>query len=223
MDGLQAMWIMTWGNPLTWIGAAITVATGLLTFWKASSAWRRRNRSRRRFASHLVSRLADTNSRAGWAATCFTELEVEVRRQQRQRRWNRLVGGRATEANQVIHAYADAIQSFLGTIGKSRAIVPSRPFRSPKELEWPRFSPVPLSRARHDDLVHRYQWKKEENLKGQPDGGRFDADRGEAKLIGNLGNARDDVTDLARCGWSTVSGQLTSCADAELRWSKASE
>lgn len=61
----------------------------------------------------------------------------------------------ATEANEVIVAYADAVHAFLHSMKKCRGIVASREFRGPGRSEWPTFRVVPLSSKRKKILVER--------------------------------------------------------------------
>ncbi|WP_176929658.1 NACHT domain-containing protein [Lentzea albidocapillata] len=61
----------------------------------------------------------------------------------------------ATEANEVIVDYADAVHAFLHGMNKCRGIVASREFRGPGRAEWPTFRVVPLSEKRKKLLVEK--------------------------------------------------------------------
>ncbi|TQM81859.1 NACHT domain-containing protein [Saccharothrix saharensis] len=61
----------------------------------------------------------------------------------------------ATEADEVITGYADAVHGFLHGMNKCRGVVASREFRGPGRSEWPRFRVVPLSRKRKIDLIEK--------------------------------------------------------------------
>ncbi|SMD21557.1 NACHT domain-containing protein [Lentzea albidocapillata] len=61
----------------------------------------------------------------------------------------------ATEANDVIVDYADAVHAFLHGMNKCRGIVASREFRGPGRAEWPTFRVVPLSEKRKKLLVEK--------------------------------------------------------------------
>ncbi len=61
----------------------------------------------------------------------------------------------ATEADEVITAYADALYDFLHGLNTCRGVVASREFRGPGRASWPTFHVVSLSRKRKTTLVKR--------------------------------------------------------------------
>lgn len=61
----------------------------------------------------------------------------------------------ATESNQVIEEYADALHNFLIGMKKCRGVIASREFRGPRSFRVPRFRVAPLTRRRQRDLVRR--------------------------------------------------------------------
>jgi NACHT domain len=104
----------------------------------------------------------------------------------------------AGDANEIVQKYADAIKAFLGAMGKSRAIVASRPFRGPRELTWSRFDLVEFNNAHQVDLVRRFLRKKASDLKAKEQAIRIEPERTTAKLMGELGTARPDIAELGR-------------------------
>jgi hypothetical protein len=61
----------------------------------------------------------------------------------------------ATEANDVIEAYADAVHAFLHSMKTCRGIIASREFRGPGRAAWPTFRVMPLSDKRMTSLVRK--------------------------------------------------------------------
>lgn len=59
----------------------------------------------------------------------------------------------ATEVDETILAYSDAIREFLSGLRKCRGIVASRYFRAPEGLGWPEWRILPLAPERQLDLV----------------------------------------------------------------------
>jgi hypothetical protein len=59
----------------------------------------------------------------------------------------------ATDANTVVRAYGLAIDAFVGRLGRTRAVVASRPFRGPRRLGWPVFRILPLTQERQQSLI----------------------------------------------------------------------
>lgn len=74
----------------------------------------------------------------------------------------------STEADDTIRQYADAIEDFLGGMGRCRGIIASRHFRGPKS-RWPRFRILPLTEERRQLLIRRAELKPavESDLRGQ--------------------------------------------------------
>ena len=62
----------------------------------------------------------------------------------------------ATEANEIIEQYSDALYDFLHGMGACRGIVASREFRGPpRRNNWPKFTIVPLSWNRKIELIRK--------------------------------------------------------------------
>ena len=88
----------------------------------------------------------------------------------------------ATDANDSIRAYGNAIEGFVGGLGRARAVVASRPFRGPKRLGWPIFRVLPLTPKRQIEFIRTT---------------RLGAHT-EAQLLGDLPNARLELQPLPR-------------------------
>lgn len=61
----------------------------------------------------------------------------------------------ATEANEAIKNYGQAISDFLHGMNKCRGIIASRQYRGPGMLGWPRFRILPLQEKRRGELIRR--------------------------------------------------------------------
>jgi hypothetical protein len=59
----------------------------------------------------------------------------------------------ATEANEAIKNYGQAISDFLHGMNKCRGIIASRQYRGPGMLGWPRFRILPLQKKRRGELI----------------------------------------------------------------------
>jgi len=59
----------------------------------------------------------------------------------------------ATEANEAIKHYGQAISDFLHGMNKCRGIIASRQYRGPGMLGWPRFRILPLQEKRRGELI----------------------------------------------------------------------
>lgn len=89
----------------------------------------------------------------------------------------------ATEANDVIVDYADAVHAFLHGMNKCRGIVASREFRGPGRAEWPTFRVVPLSEKRKKLLVEKSELPAD--IEDQLLGELPTADSGVQQMSGN--------------------------------------
>ncbi len=87
----------------------------------------------------------------------------------------------ATEANQVVRSYGDAIDAFLHGMNSCRSIVASRQFRGPAYLGWPKFRILPLSEKYRRRLIQRSAL----------------APKLARELVGQLGNANSDILTMA--------------------------
>jgi hypothetical protein len=61
----------------------------------------------------------------------------------------------ATDVDDIILTYSEAIHSFLTTMRKCRGVVASRQFRAPRRVGWPTWTVVPLTAKRKHELVRR--------------------------------------------------------------------
>ena len=61
----------------------------------------------------------------------------------------------ATQVDEVIQAYVDAIYDFMHGMNQARGIVASRSFRGPRSLGWPRFRVLNLSLKKQRAMVRR--------------------------------------------------------------------
>jgi hypothetical protein len=78
----------------------------------------------------------------------------------------------ATEADEVVQVYTNAIDDFLHGMNECRGIIASREFRGPRLLRtssWPRFRITTLSRRRQLTLIRRadLDWKGERALRAE--------------------------------------------------------
>ena len=83
----------------------------------------------------------------------------------------------SVDADKVINDYSDAISDFLHGMNQCRGIIASRQFRGPSRSNWPRFRILPLTEVRQRQLIHHTELPSEK----------------EKRLLGELGNARDEV------------------------------
>jgi hypothetical protein len=87
----------------------------------------------------------------------------------------------ATEADEVVSSYAEAIYDFLHGMNQCRGVVASRQFRGPGQFGWPRFRILPLTDARRIELVHRADLEP----------------RLEQEFIGQLGLATPEIRSMS--------------------------
>lgn len=61
----------------------------------------------------------------------------------------------ATEFDETVTAYSQAISTFLQGMRKCRGVIASREFRAPEGLQWPTWKIVPLEERRRHRLIHK--------------------------------------------------------------------
>jgi len=86
----------------------------------------------------------------------------------------------ATEADETIQSYANAISDFLHGMNKCRGVIASRHFRGPKQMGWPRFRILQLSEKRQKKLISNVEMSSEQ----------------EGNFLGNLGTASHAIRTL---------------------------
>lgn len=71
----------------------------------------------------------------------------------------------ATEADETIKAYGQALADFLGGMNTCRGIIASREYRGPKMLDWPCFRILALKEERQKELIRLAGLPKEQRTK----------------------------------------------------------
>jgi hypothetical protein len=87
----------------------------------------------------------------------------------------------ATESNELIRGYSEAISDFLHTMNRCRGIIASREYRGPHHLGWPRFHILPLTEIRQIELIRQADLRE----------------LSEERIIGELANAPSSLRTMA--------------------------